>query len=148
MYGCGVMGARMWRMEQQRSEGVKRTSINAVDAPQSSGGYSQAVLVKDAKRTLYISGQIPMDRAGKVPEAFTEQARLTWANVMAQLEAAEMDTSNIVKVTTYLSDRQYADENGAERRSVLGDHAPALTVIICGIYDQAWLLEIEVVAMS
>jgi 2-iminobutanoate/2-iminopropanoate deaminase len=125
---------------------MKTTPVNAVDAPQPSGGYSQAVLVCDAKRTLYISGQIPMDRVGKVPKAFAEQARLTWANVMAQLEAARMNVSNIVKVTTYLSDRQYADENGAARRTVLGGHTPALTVIICGIYDPAWLLEIEVIA--
>jgi 2-iminobutanoate/2-iminopropanoate deaminase len=32
------------------------------------------------------------------------------------------------------------------RREVLGTHAPALTVIITGIYDPRWLLEIEAVA--
>jgi hypothetical protein len=30
----------------------------------------------------------------------------------------------------------------------LGELAPALTVIICGIYDPAWLLEIECVAAA
>lgn len=30
--------------------------------------------------------------------------------------------------------------------TVLGGHGPALTVIITGIYDEAWLLEIEAIA--
>jgi hypothetical protein len=29
---------------------------------------------------------------------------------------------------------------------VLGQHAPALTVLIAGIFDEAWLLEIEAIA--
>jgi 2-iminobutanoate/2-iminopropanoate deaminase len=31
---------------------------------------------------------------------------------------------------------------------VLGERAPALTVIITGIYDEAWLLEIEAIAAA
>jgi 2-iminobutanoate/2-iminopropanoate deaminase len=31
---------------------------------------------------------------------------------------------------------------------VLGDHSPALTIIITGIYDEAWLLEIEAIAVA
>jgi hypothetical protein len=31
---------------------------------------------------------------------------------------------------------------------VLGSHAPALTVIITGIFDEKWLLEIEATAAA
>ena len=31
---------------------------------------------------------------------------------------------------------------------MLGSHQPALTVIITGIFDEAWLLEIEAVAVA
>jgi hypothetical protein len=31
---------------------------------------------------------------------------------------------------------------------VLGDHRPAITIIITGIYDESWLLEIEAVAVA
>jgi hypothetical protein len=31
---------------------------------------------------------------------------------------------------------------------VLGDRSPALTIVIAGIYDEAWLLEIEAVAAA
>jgi enamine deaminase RidA (YjgF/YER057c/UK114 family) len=51
-------------------------------------------------------------------------------------------------VTIFLSDRKYNAENRAIRREILGDRAPALTVIITEIFDEAWLLEIEAIAMA
>jgi 2-iminobutanoate/2-iminopropanoate deaminase len=127
---------------------VKRTFFNAPDAPQTSGRYSQAVEVMGATRTLHVSGQIPVDATGRVPATFAAQAKLVWVNIEAQLRAAGMDLGDIVKVTTFLSDRAYAEENSRVRREALGTLAPALTVIICGIYDPAWLLEIECVAAA
>jgi 2-iminobutanoate/2-iminopropanoate deaminase len=120
--------------------------VNASDAPAAVGGYSQAIEVRNAARTLYISGQIPVARNGEVPESFREQARLAWRNIEAQLHAGEMTLDNIVKVTIYLSDRRFSAENREARAEVLKDRAPALTVIIAGIFDTAWLLEIEAVA--
>lgn len=125
---------------------MQSTPVNSSQAPPPSGGYSQALDVRGATRWLVISGQIPVDRAGGVPESFAEQADLVWANILAQLDAAGMGVANLVKVTTFLSSRQYADENGEARRRALGSHAPALTVIIAGIYDETWLLEVEAVA--
>jgi hypothetical protein len=37
----------------------------------------------------------------------------------------------------------YALANRKIRQEVLGSHAPAFTVIITGIFDEKWLLEIE-----
>lgn len=125
---------------------MQYSPVNSPLAPEPSGGYSQALDVQGATRWLYISGQIPVDRAGVVPASFAEQADLVWKNILVQLEAAGMGAANLVKVTTFLSSREYADENGAARRRALGSHAPALTVIIAGIYDEAWLLEVEAVA--
>ncbi len=120
--------------------------VNALDGPQPGGSYSQAVLVEPGQSLLFVSGQIPVDAAGEVPAGFAEQCRLVWRNVAAQLAAADMNLTHLVKVTTFLSDRAYREENSAIRREILGDHVPALTVIICDIYDPAWLLEIEAVA--
>jgi 2-iminobutanoate/2-iminopropanoate deaminase len=122
--------------------------VNAVDAPIASGGYAQAIEVRGTQRVLYISGQIPVDRHAAVPPAFSDQCRLVWANIEAQLRASDMSLDNLVKVTTFLSDRQWGDENGAVRRDILGPRTPALTVIITGIYDEAWLLEIEAIAVA
>jgi enamine deaminase RidA (YjgF/YER057c/UK114 family) len=123
-----------------------RTSINAPDAPQPSGGYAQAVRLSDFDELVFISGQIPVGTDGAVPDTFAEQCRLVWRNVEAQLRAAGLGLADIVKVTTFLADRAHAQENSAIRQEVLAGLTPALTIIIAGIYDPAWRLEIEVVA--
>ncbi|WP_315837062.1 RidA family protein [Bradyrhizobium prioriisuperbiae] len=125
---------------------MQKRSINAAGAPQPAGGYAQLCEVSDARRWAFVSGQIPQDVDGKVPETFAEQARLVWANIETQLGAIDMTFDNLVKVTTFLSDRTYNLENRAVRNDVLGDRKPAMTVIIAGIFDSKWLLEIEAVA--
>ena len=75
----------------------------------------------------------------------TESARAVY---QAQLEAAGMSLDDLVKVTIFLSDRRWRAENAEVRREVLGPRSPALTIIITGIYDEAWLLEIEAVAAA
>jgi enamine deaminase RidA (YjgF/YER057c/UK114 family) len=108
--------------------------------------YPQAVEVVGARRLLFVSGQVPVRADGTLPKEFKDQARLAWANVEAQLRAAGMGLDNLVKVTIFLSDRAYNLENREVRMAVLGDRQVALTVIITGIFDPAWLLEIEAVA--
>jgi 2-iminobutanoate/2-iminopropanoate deaminase len=110
--------------------------------------YSQGVLVENASRLLFISGQIPATSDGEVPAGFADQCRLAWANVLGVLEKAGLGTADLIKVTVFLSDRQYRAENARIRQEVLGAHQPALTIIITGIYDEAWLLEIEAVAAA
>jgi len=127
---------------------MRRRTIDAADAPQAAGGYAQAVEVSETSRQLFISGQIPVAADGAVPEDFEAQARQAWANIEAQLRAADMSLDNLVKVTVFLADRAYALQNRAVRAAVLGDRKVAMTVVICGIFDAGWLLEIEAVAAA
>jgi 2-iminobutanoate/2-iminopropanoate deaminase len=127
---------------------MKLTPINAPDAPQPLGGYVQAMEVTDAKRLLFISGQIPQATDGNVPERFEDQARLVWQNVIAQLRAADMTLDNLVKVTIFLSDRQYIPDYRKVRQEVLQGRQMGLTTIIAGIFDEKWLLEIEAIAAA
>ena len=113
-----------------------------------SGSYAQAVEVRDFSRLLFVSGQIPQDADGHVPESFPDQARLAWRNVEAQLAAAGMGLNDLVKLTIYLADRRHREDNYKVRNEILGQRKPALTIIIAGIYDEAWLLEIEAVAAA
>ena len=127
---------------------VQTRVVNAADAPTAQGGYAQAVEVTGASRLLFVSGQIPVTRGGEMPRDFEAQCELAWANVLAQVKAAGMTIDNLVKVTTFLSDRRYAVENREVRQRMLAGRSPALTVIICDIFDEAWLLEIEAVAAA
>jgi 2-iminobutanoate/2-iminopropanoate deaminase len=125
---------------------MKKLPLNASKAPMPVSKYAQAMKVSDATEWVFVSGQIPVTTAGDVPASFMDQAKLVWANVMAQLDAAGMTADNLIKVTIYLCDRKYALENRQARELALGDRTPALTCIITGIFDNAWLLEIEAIA--
>ena len=62
---------------------MERNVINSKEAPAAAGGYSQALEIVDAKRLLFISGQIPENLDGSIPQTFEEQAKLAWNNVEA-----------------------------------------------------------------
>jgi 2-iminobutanoate/2-iminopropanoate deaminase len=124
-------------------------ALNPAILPAATGNYTHGVQVDGAQRMVFVSGQVPWgNEHGRVPESFEAQCRMVWRNVLAVLAEASMGVRNLVKVTTYLSDRQYRTLNSKIREEVLGDHAPALTIIICDIYAENWLLEIEAVAMA
>jgi enamine deaminase RidA (YjgF/YER057c/UK114 family) len=106
------------------------------------------VAVEGHQRLLFISGQVPVDSDGRVPEAFADQADQAWRNVDAQLRAAGMTRDDLVKVTVFLADRAHALGNREARRRYLGDRAIAMSVVIVGIFDAAWLLEIEAIAVD
>ena len=125
---------------------MKRALINAKNAPDPRGGYTQAVKIEDFKALLFISGQIPVSDDDKVPESFEDQARLVWRNIDAQLKAAGMSKTDLVKVTTYLSDRHHATANREIRSEYLGSIAPAMSVVIASIFDGKWMLEVEATA--
>ncbi len=125
------------------------TPLDPPGLPEPTGTYTHGTLVTGASRTVFVSGQVPWaDGNGEVPDTFTEQCRLTWRNVLAVLAEADMTVTNLAKVTCYLSDRRYRQEFIDVRTDFLGDHRPALTIIITDIYAPEWLLEIEAIAVS
>lgn len=117
-------------------------------SPPVQGSYPQAVEVTGATRWLYLSGQIPVAPDGSLAADFTGQCRQVWANVETQLHAAGMTLDNLVKVTTFLAGRDHALENRHVRLEVLAGRQPALTVVVTGIFDERWLVEIEAVAAA
>jgi 2-iminobutanoate/2-iminopropanoate deaminase len=127
---------------------VKLHTIDPPTAPAATGGYANALRVDGASRLLFISGQIPQTPDGTVPATIDGQCRLVWANISAALTEAGLGLTNLVKVTTYLSDRQHSATNTAVRQEVLGEHRPALTVVVAQIWDPAWLIEIEAIAAA
>ncbi|MFD2353090.1 RidA family protein [Nonomuraea ferruginea] len=122
--------------------------VDPASLPTATGDYTHGTVVTGARRTLFVSGQVPWGGPGPLPEDFDSQCRLTWRNVLAVLAEAGMGVRNLAKVTTYLSDRRYREANSRIRQEVLGDHRPALTIVITGIYAEEWLLEIEAIAVE
>jgi 2-iminobutanoate/2-iminopropanoate deaminase len=110
------------------------------------GAYADAKEVIGQRRILYISGQVPETPEGYVPQDFEDQARLVFKNIRALLTSAGMELRNLVKITIYLSDRKYRSTLATVRNEILAGHEVALTIVIAGIYEPGWLLEIEAVA--
>ncbi|MCS3503349.1 enamine deaminase RidA (YjgF/YER057c/UK114 family) [Bradyrhizobium japonicum] len=110
------------------------------------GGYSMGLELTQHRRLLSISGQVPEKTDGTVPEGFEAQCEQAWRNVIAVLAAAGLGVGHLVKVTTFLTDRTQVVTNRTIRRAVLGDHQPALTVVVVETVDSKWLLEIEAIA--
>lgn len=124
------------------------TSINPTSVPAPDGNYNQALLVKGGGNYLFISGQIPEKLDGSIPAGFTSQCETVWQHIHAILTDAGMTYKNILKVTTYLTDKSQIAENSRIRQLYLEGHQPALTVMIAETLDERWLLEIEVIAVA
>ena len=84
---------------------MTRHIIQTDNAPAAIGTYSQAVAVEGA-RTVYISGQIPLDpRTMEVAaEDLAGQAHQVFENLRAVAEAAGGSLADCVKLTVYLTD--------------------------------------------
>jgi enamine deaminase RidA (YjgF/YER057c/UK114 family) len=115
-------------------------------SPPVQGSYPQAVEVTGATRWLFVSGQVPTRPDGGLADDFRGQCEQVWDNLEIQLRAAGMTLDNLVKVTTFLARREDAPVNRAVRLDRLQGRQPALTVIVTGIFDESWLVEIEAVA--
>ena len=98
------------------------------------------------RRLLFVSGQVPEKTDGTVPEGFEAQCEQAWRNVIAVLAAAGLGVEHLVKINTFLTDRSQLVTNRAIRSKMLGDHQPALTVVVVQTVDSKWLLEIEAIA--
>ena len=120
--------------------------IDPPSLPESSAQYTHGTVVTGAQRLLFVSGQPPW--GADLPADFDSQCRIAWANVLTVLGDAGLGVGNLVKVTVFLSSREHRAASSRIRAEVLGDHRPALTVVICDIYAEEWLLEIEAVAAA
>jgi 2-iminobutanoate/2-iminopropanoate deaminase len=76
--------------------------IESQHAPEPIGPYSQAVLHGN---TLYVSGQIPIDpNSGNLVKAdIATETRRVMKNLKAILREADMDFSNVVKSTIFIT---------------------------------------------
>lgn len=82
---------------------MARKIIHTDDAPEPIGPYSQAVYINGM---LFVSGQIPIDpfSGTLIKDSIETETEQVMQNLLAILEEAEMDFSNVVKCSIFLSD--------------------------------------------
>lgn len=108
--------------------------------------YVQAVEIPACARVLVVSGQVGVAADGVAAEGFEAQAKLVFANLSAQLAAAGMGVTDIVKLTTIVTDAAFVGPLRTLRADWLGSHRTASTLLVAGLADAAWLVEIEAIA--
>ena len=112
------------------------------------GDYAHALEVRAPQRFLFCSGTMGLDSSGVPGTSLADQLDLVWSNIRAILASAEMTVDNIVRLTSYLRDASYAEDNAAARVAALGGRLVPTTAIVAETLESDWLIEIEVVAAA
>jgi len=114
-------------------------------APAPAGHYSQAMR---SGSDLYISGQLPIraDTAALPDMSFETQVRQALANVLAILEAAGGQPSDLLRVTAYIVGVENWPEFNRIYADILGDARPARTVVPVPELHYGFLVEVDAIA--
>jgi len=109
--------------------------------------YVHGMEVAANARWLFISGQVGVHPDGRAGRDAREQAEIIWGNIQAILASAGMALADIVKLTTYSIGTEHLKPLREVRERVLAGHLPASTLlIVAGLAQPAWLVEVEVYA--
>ena len=110
--------------------------------------YIHGLEVRGARRQLFVSGTMGLDGQGNAPPTLEEQLDLIWRNLRRILAEAEMTTDNIVRVTSYLTNPEFALKNQEARLRALGDRRVPTTAIVVQTLVPEWLVEVEITAVA
>jgi 2-iminobutanoate/2-iminopropanoate deaminase len=121
--------------------------VSTTEAPAAVGPYSQAVRVGPM---LFTAGQIPLDpKSGQiVSQDVAEQTRRVLDNLTAVLKAENMDFSNIVKTTVFLTNLDDFQKMNEVYASFFKDAPPARSTVQVSALPKGAQVEIEVVAVA
>src|SRR6059036_655522 len=131
---------------QTRPPQIKRTNPPTLSKPT---GYTHVVEATGGK-TVYISGQIALDKDGKVVGEgdMKAQAEQVFRNLQAALSAAGATFKDVVKMNTYTTDISQAQAVRDVRARYFGDVTPASTLVqVVHLARPEFMLEIEVIAV-
>jgi enamine deaminase RidA (YjgF/YER057c/UK114 family) len=108
-------------------------------------GFSRAVRAGDR---IVVSGTAPVWPDGSVDPDPATQMRRCVEIVAAALAELGATLADVVLTRTYLVDASYWEAVGAVHAEAFGEARPAATmVVVAGLLDPRWKLEIEVEAV-
>lgn len=110
--------------------------------------YAQAIEATEVQRMLFISGTMGLEPDGQLAEGFEAQCDRVWKNIEATLKSANMEFTNLTKLTVWLARREDWQLAARIRQWYLGDHKVAMSVVEVGFVDPAWLIEVEAIAVA
>lgn len=109
------------------------------------GPYSAGVKLGNL---VFVSGQIPTDENGVMPEGIQAQAERSILNLKAVLEAGGSDLRHVVKTTVFLKDmNDFAAVNEVYTRYFDGEVQPARSCVEVARLPKDMPLEIEAIGV-
>ncbi len=141
-----LIGVPLVALAQTRAPQIKRTNPPTLSKPT---GYTHVVEVTGGK-TVYVSGQIALDKDGTVvgDGDMKAQAEQVFRNLEAALAAAGATFKDVVKMNTYTTDMAQAPAIREVRARYFGDVTPASTLVqVVHLARPEFMLEIEVIAV-
>ena len=114
------------------------------------GRYSHSVETPPGRGLVFVSGQVGVRPDGALAgPGIAEQADQVYANIVAVLAAKGVPPSDIVKLTTFMTEDDLDGSVRGARARHLGEHRPASTAVyVTRLVDPAWKIEIEAVALA
>jgi 2-iminobutanoate/2-iminopropanoate deaminase len=125
---------------------IKRTNPPTLSKPT---GYTHVVEATGGK-TVYVAGQIALDKDGKVVGEgdMKAQAEQVFKNLQTALSAAGATFKDVVKMNTYTTDMAQVQAIRDVRARYFGEVTPASTLVqVVRLARPEFLLEIEVIAV-
>lgn len=118
--------------------------ISTDNAPSAIGTYSQAVLINNF---LYISGQIALDPKNmKMVEGTDNQIKMVFKNIKEILREAEMDFSNVIKLTILLDNLENFEKVNEIMNELFEKPYPARAAFEVSKLPKNSSIEIETIA--
>jgi len=127
---------------------MKKIIINTKNAPAPIGPYNQAIKIDNM---LFISGQIAIDPFNNklVESSIKDETHQVMKNLSAILEEADMNFTNVVKTTIFLSDMSYFKEVNIIYGSYLKDgEEPARETVAVKTLPKEVNIEISMIAFD
>jgi enamine deaminase RidA (YjgF/YER057c/UK114 family) len=108
-------------------------------------GFSRAVRIEDR---VLVAGTAPIWPDGSVDPDPGAQARRCLEIMISALSEAGADAADVVRTRMYITDAGYADAVGDAHGEVFAEIRPTATmVVVDGLLDPRWLVEMELEAV-
>jgi len=116
-------------------------------------GYTHVVVVNGPGKTIYISGQVPVNVKGEIVGKgdLKKQVTQVYENLKIALKAAGATFDDVVKMNTYVANYKPADVaiiREVRAQYLSGENPPASTLAgVQALYHPDILIEIEAIAV-
>lgn len=116
-------------------------------------GYTHVVVVNGPGKTIYISGQVPVNAAGEIVGKgdLKQQVTQVYENLQTALKAAGATFGDVVKMNTYVVNYKPADVvviREVRSQYLMKENPPASTLAgVQALYHPDIMIEIEAIAV-